>query len=204
MSTDSYSIPTRSGQTVLTVSKSKFIGFTKRVQSRSEMKAFYNEVQKQHPKANHHCWAMITDSPRNSASYGYSDDGEPAGTAGKPIINVLQHSGLGQTGVIITRYFGGIKLGKGGLVKAYTEVAKLAIEATETHPFTETVVLNCHLPYPLENSFRTALKKLNIPLSEVDYGEELRVTIKVTKQETESFKEFIQQKFGNTVKLGRN
>ena len=128
MTHDEYDVPADEYIAEITIQKSRFISTIKRVQSLDEMRSFYEKIQKAHPKANHNCWAAVSGAPTDSGGYGCSDDGEPSGTAGKPILKVLQYSGLGQVGLIVTRYFGGIKLGTGGLVRAYTEAAQAAVE----------------------------------------------------------------------------
>jgi len=87
-----------------------------------------SELRNEFPDANHHCWAIILGSPDASHGQDQSDDGEPKNTAGKPMLNVLQHSGLGHVMAIVTRYFGGVKLGAGGLVRAYSSAVSEAIK----------------------------------------------------------------------------
>ncbi len=86
------------------------------------------ECKKRYPDARHHCWAYLLGDPASASSAAMSDDGEPSGTAGKPIFNVLQHKGVGDIMVVVSRYFGGIKLGAGGLVRAYSAATQQTME----------------------------------------------------------------------------
>lgn len=107
--------------------KSEFIGYAKRVQNEEEAKEFVNEIKSLHKQARHNCWAYVIGSNMNIQRY--SDDGEPQGTAGIPILEVMKKSNVTDCAVVVTRYFGGILLGTGGLTRAYTKGASIAIKA---------------------------------------------------------------------------
>lgn len=108
--------------------KSEFIGYAKRVESEEEAKAFVNEIKSMHKQARHNCWAYVIGE--NYGIQRYSDDGEPQGTAGIPILEVMKKQGITDCAVVVTRYFGGILLGAGGLTRAYTKGASIAIKAS--------------------------------------------------------------------------
>ncbi|EFE96789.1 YigZ family protein [Serratia odorifera DSM 4582] len=91
-------------------------------------KAFILQVKEEHPAARHHCWAFVAGAPSDSQQLGFSDDGEPSGTAGKPILAQLMGSGIGEVTAVVVRYYGGIKLGTGGLVKAYGNGVQQALK----------------------------------------------------------------------------
>ncbi|CCQ10683.1 FIG000605: protein co-occurring with transport systems (COG1739) [Pseudoalteromonas luteoviolacea B = ATCC 29581] len=101
------------------IKKSTFIVHLAHTPTLVDAKHFIQQINRQYPDARHNCWAHVAGPPKGSHVYGFSDDGEPNGTAGKPMLNVLTGSGLGEVTAVITRYFGGIKLGTGGLVRAY-------------------------------------------------------------------------------------
>ncbi|AUG98513.1 IMPACT family protein [Pectobacteriaceae bacterium CE70] len=101
------------------VKKSRFITELSATDGIDAAKAFIQGIRKHHPAATHHCWAFIAGAPNDSQQLGFSDDGEPAGTAGKPILAQLMGSGVGEITAVVVRYYGGVKLGTGGLVKAY-------------------------------------------------------------------------------------
>lgn len=111
------------------IDKSKFIGYAKPIKSEEEAIEFVNEIKKKHKDATHNVWAYTLGKSMNIQRY--SDDGEPQGTAGIPTLEVIKKEDLKDVVVVVTRYFGGIKLGAGGLVRAYTKGAKIGIEAAK-------------------------------------------------------------------------
>lgn len=110
----------------LEIKKSQFICWIKQVTSRDEANAYLAEAKQAYPDARHHCWAYVMGDNAQSLTAAMSDDGEPSGTAGKPILNVLQHKPVNNVMAIVIRYFGGIKLGAGGLVRAYSQAVEQA------------------------------------------------------------------------------
>jgi len=118
------------------IKKSRFISLIVPVLNRQQAQQQIAEIKQQHPQARHHCWAFVAGHPSDSQCLGFSDDGEPSGTAGKPMLAQLQGCGLGQVLALVVRYSGGIKLGTGGLVKAYGGGVQQALSLIET----ETVV----------------------------------------------------------------
>jgi len=113
-----YQIPKQRQRFETEVKRSRFITTIDCVKTKDEAKLLLSELRNEFPDANHHCWAIILGSPDASHGQDQSDDGEPKNTAGKPMLNVLQHSGLGHVMAIVTRYFGGVKLGTIGSVAA--------------------------------------------------------------------------------------
>ncbi|TNE77839.1 MAG: YigZ family protein, partial [Gammaproteobacteria bacterium] len=125
------------------VKKSRFIARVVPVGSREEVKTWVEKAHREHPDARHVCWGYQIGRPGSAAEAAMNDDGEPSGTAGKPILNVIQHKDMGDVLVIVIRYFGGIKLGAGGLVRAYAGAAESVLSAVERvvqQPVVETVV----------------------------------------------------------------
>ena len=114
-----YPVPAESVTFSEEIKKSRFITFLARTEGVEAAKAFIQDIRHQHPAARHHCWAFVAGAPDDSQQLGFSDDGEPAGTAGKPILSQLMGSGIGEITAVVVRYYGGIMLGTGGLVKAY-------------------------------------------------------------------------------------
>ena len=141
-----------------TIHRSRFIVTIARVSSPEEAKRFIDSVRQEHADATHNCWAYVAGEPGSTAQIGASDDGEPKGTAGRPMLTVLLHCGVGEIAAVVTRYFGGILLGTGGLVRAYQGLVKLGLE---TLPVTERVPCE-RLRITLEHSF------VNIALREFE------------------------------------
>ncbi|PHM66391.1 YigZ family protein [Xenorhabdus stockiae] len=127
-----YLIPAASVSFTEEIKKSCFITLLEHTSGVDEAKSFIQRIKQQYPDARHHCWAFVAGAPDDSQQLGFSDDGEPTGTAGKPMIAQLIGSGLGEITAISVRYFGGIKLGTGGLVKAYGNGVQQALKLLET------------------------------------------------------------------------
>lgn len=127
--------------------KSEFIGYAKRVENEEEAKAFINEIKNMHKQARHNCSAYIIGKNMNIQKY--SDDGEPQGTAGIPILEVMKKSRVTDCAIVVTRYFGGILLGTGGLTRAYTKGASIAIKAAGIVEKVEGLKLSFEMEYDL-------------------------------------------------------
>ncbi|WP_058301491.1 YigZ family protein [Gorillibacterium timonense] len=126
---DSYKTVERSGSAEIVIRKSRFIGHARPVATEEEALAFIAEIKKEHSAATHNCSAYVIGE--RDEYQKQSDDGEPSGTAGKPILEVIKHQGLKNVAVVVTRYFGGILLGAGGLIRAYTDGAVAGLAAAK-------------------------------------------------------------------------
>lgn len=127
----------------LVIKKSRFIAWAAPADTREAALEWLSQARAQYPDARHHCWAYLLGSSQRATQAAANDDGEPGGTAGKPILNVIQHKGITNVVVIVIRYFGGVKLGAGGLVRAYagaTEAVLSQTPLTELRPHTECQV----------------------------------------------------------------
>ncbi|MGH1460902.1 MAG: YigZ family protein [Neptuniibacter sp.] len=131
------------------VKRSKFITHIAHTPDKQSSECFIETIQKQHPKANHNCWARIAGLKDQLNCRQSNDDGEPKGTAGKPMLNVLEHSKLCEITVVVTRYFGGIKLGAGGLVRAYSQAVQEAIEILPKTEYLSKYSFSIELPFEL-------------------------------------------------------
>src|SRR5690349_3350547 len=122
-----YLVPARVHRVEQEVQKSRFVTTAAPAPTVEEARAFIARVREEFPDATHNCWAYVAGPPGSTAQVGMSDDGEPHGTAGRPMLTVLLHSGVGDICAVVTRYFGGTLLGTGGLVKAYSGGVQLAL-----------------------------------------------------------------------------
>ncbi|MDP7593535.1 MAG: YigZ family protein [Litorilituus sp.] len=125
--TKSYQIAINQVEHTTLVNRSRFICYLYPCTSSEEAKEYVKQLQTLHGQASHYCYAFLTNASNNSLGYGYSDDGEPSGTAGKPMLAVLQGGGIGEVCAIVVRYFGGTKLGTGGLQRAYADSVRQAL-----------------------------------------------------------------------------
>jgi len=177
----SYFIPLGTQRFELIIKRSKFITTISSVSDKSLAKVFIQSVRDEFLDANHNCWAIIAGNPDDIYQFDQSDDGEPKGTAGKPMLNVLQHSGLGNIAVVVTRYFGGIKLGAGGLVRAYTQCVSEALKQLKLTEFLIREVIEIEMPYSLLDSFSHAIKETNIEISNKTFTERIQLSLLVSE-----------------------
>jgi len=180
--------------------KSRFIASAGRVSNKAEAVEFIQAVRRTFPDASHNCWAYIAGEPNNTVEIGMSDDGEPQGTAGKPMLNVLQHKNVGEIVVVVTRYFGGVKLGAGGLVRAYSNAVQAVMEEL---PLVEVVAVKealLQFPYPHESNIRRLLESLKVEVVNTDYQEQVLMHIKVPENQADELeKKAINQTHGEAV-----
>ncbi|MCT8250787.1 IMPACT family protein [Proteus faecis] len=127
-----YLIPAETVEFSEEIKKSRFITFIAHTEGIDAAKTYIQSIKEQFPDARHHCWAFVAGRPDDSQQLGFSDDGEPTGTAGKPILAPLLGSGMGEVTAVVVRYFGGIKLGTGGLVRAYGSGVQQALKLLPT------------------------------------------------------------------------
>lgn len=177
--TVAYRIPSENREAEIVIQKSRFIAQCFFVACRDDVGAVLAGVRNKYPKAGHHCYAFIAGAPNDSQAYGFSDDGEPNGTAGKPMLNVLMHSGIGCILVVVTRYFGGIKLGTGGLVRAYTDATNEVLGELKTVLREEKTEAELTVSYSMEPLIRNHLEKLSIEFK-VAYSDSVAFELSLT------------------------
>lgn len=186
----SYPIPTERARSEIEIKKSRFIAYAKGVSHREEAMLWLNEIKEQYPDARHHCWAYLIGNPSCATNAAMGDDGEPSGTAGKPILNVLNHKGVGDVMVVVVRYFGGIKLGAGGLTRAYGQAAQAVMEVLSTRQQIEMASMDIVCGFSLEQQIRHWTGKLNGTVDEVLYAQEVHLSVLVP---LEVLQDFIKQ-----------
>lgn len=160
--------------------KSRFIGHIAHVETEEEALAFLNEIRTEHRMARHNVYAYVLRGAGGSAGrVRYSDDGEPARTAGTPTLEAIQHAGLVDVAVVVTRYFGGILLGTGGLVRAYTQATQAAIEAAQVVTISCCVDVLAEVPYSLYESTVRVAEAAGAKVIESDFGAAVALTLRV-------------------------
>ena len=160
----------RASSSDLLIRKSRFIGCVQPMADRAGALQVVARLRAEHPGAAHVCWALLAGG--QSAAV---DDGEPGGTAGRPMLEVLRHHDLDGVLATVVRYFGGVKLGAGGLVRAYTDCVAQALLGAEKVPIVKQVVLRCALPYALEGLARRELVQAGAVLVEVAHGDRVEM-----------------------------
>lgn len=196
---DRFNVPKSQQRFELEIKRSRFITTVVPVSSKSDALSTIETIRAEFPDANHHCWAMVAAAPTNVYHQDQSDDGEPKGTAGKPMLNVLLHSNLGNILVVVTRFFGGIKLGAGGLVRAYTQSVSSALQILETRTqfirFEHSVVL----PYSQLSTLEHWLRSTDIEIVEKEFTDCVSLLLAIPKSELESVTDKITELGGEVL-----
>ena len=188
-------MPTQYGEDEFVEKKSRFIGRVWPVDTEEEALAKIQEMKKQHYDATHNCWAyVIKDGPMR-----FSDDGEPGGTAGNPMMQVLQRENLYNVVCVVTRYFGGILLGAGGLVRAYTKGAKIAIDAAGKSMKRVWTVLYVPCPYTYFERVKLEIEAFGGILRHAEFGAEVELEILLAEAQTQPFLDRLTDMTAGTV-----
>ena len=185
-----YDIPAAFIQHCYVIKKSQFISRVHHVSSRTQAMACLALAKKDYPDARHHCWAYLLGPPTQPLSQAFNDDGEPSGTAGKPILNVLNHSSFGDVMIIVIRYFGGIKLGAGGLVRAYSNVSTEALDKTEKRLKIKQISCLLCMDFRQEDNCRHFLKQCAGSILKLEYHEQISMQIEISKDQQPAIMEY--------------
>jgi len=169
------------------IEKSQFIGYVKPVKDEEEAQAFVQEIKKKHRDATHNVWAYVLGDNNNIQRF--SDDGEPQGTAGVPVLEVLKKTAVRNVCVVVTRYFGGIKLGAGGLVRAYTKGAVIALEAGGIVRRRLYQLIGVEVDYTLLGTIQNQLRLAEYQLKDIAYTDKVQVIVAVLEEEEPDFRE---------------
>ena len=173
----------------LEIKKSDFIAYAYPVHSREQAMFHVEQLRVQYADARHYCWAYIIGDPDNTTSAGFDDDGEPSGTAGRPILNVLQHKSIGNVIIIVVRYFGGIKLGAGGLTRAYAGSAQAAVDQMTLSPYVAMAQVQILAEFATEAQCRYVVESLNGRIDEVTYSKQVTLTVTLAEADIATLKE---------------
>ena len=173
----------------LEIKKSAFITYAYPVTSREQAMFHVEQLREQYADARHHCWAYIIGDPNNTTSAGFDDDGEPNGTAGRPILNVLQHKSIGNIIIIVVRYFGGIKLGAGGLTRAYAGSAQAAVDEMILSPYVPMITVEILAEFATEAQCRYVVESLDGSIENVAYSKQVTLTVTLAEANIEYLKE---------------
>lgn len=174
-----YLIPAQDAHAEVIVKRSEFLAFARHTEGTEEAKAFIHSLKNQYPDARHHCYAYIAGKPTDSNLYGFSDDNEPSGTAGMPIFTHLKHSQVGEVTLVVVRYFGGTKLGTGGLARAYGDAARQVLIKLETKKRIKMELITLNTSFELEAEVRKCIENAQGKILNVIYSEKVRLECSV-------------------------
>ncbi len=192
---EAYLVPTQFGEDEFYERKSHFIGRVWPVETEEDALEKIQQMKKQHYDATHNCWAYII----RDGAVRFSDDGEPGGTAGMPMLQVLQREGLQNIVCVVTRYFGGILLGAGGLVRAYTKGAKIAVDAAGKSIKRVWTVVYVPCPYPFYERIRLEVSAFGGIIRQTDFGAEVELELLFPQEKTNEFLERLTDLTSGTV-----
>ena len=186
-----YKTVMRDGEDEIVEKKSRFIAHVKPVTTEEEALQFIEELKKKYWDARHNCYAFIIG--KNAQVVRFSDDGEPSGTAGKPILAVLQNQELRDVVVVVTRYFGGVLLGTGGLVRAYTQSTQVGLNAAQICTMTPMVIITTVIDYTLIGKIKYVLAQNDALVQDEKYGADVTITFGIpSDKKTRLIKELIE------------
>lgn len=187
-------VPLMPSRTTIKVNNSEFIASIGAAPTVDAARLFIQSIRTEFPDASHHVPAFIV-GHGNSTIEHQSDDGEPSGTAGRPVLQVLKGSKLGDAVLVVTRYFGGQKLGTGGLVRAYTDAAKSVLEITRIGRKTSVDVLQLKIPYPFYERIKRDLEELEVHIQQETFAESVTMDLEVETEHIDSVVAFISSKY---------
>ena len=193
-----YPIPARTTRTELIVKRSRFIAIVAYAETVEEARAFIRQIRDEMPDATHHVYAFRV-GYGSSVNEGLSDDGEPSGTSGKPTMAVLRGADLGDSVLVITRYYGGVKLGTGGLVRAYSDSAKAVLELLPRTEKVSTSTVKISLPYSNYEQVKRMLPDYQAGILDEDFSESISLTLSIPDDFLQAFSDVISDfTLGNT------
>lgn len=181
-----YNIPATQHQFEFEIKRSQFICYAAHTDHREAAENFIQNIRKLHPQARHVCWAYIAGEP-NTTIMSMSDDGEPSGTAGRPMLKILQYSGLGEIAVAVVRYFGGIKLGTGGLQRAYSDAVSGVLEDLPLKLKVPREQIEFCYDYALESIVRHVLSRYDIDGEQLSYNEQVSISLQIASTQLDAF-----------------
>ena len=195
---DSYLVPAGYGEAEFVEKRSRFIGQLWRVETEEEARAHIEEVRKQYHDARHHCFCYVL---REGNILRYGDDGEPQGTAGQPMLNVFLKEEVTNTVCVVTRYFGGILLGAGGLTRAYGGTAKLTLDAAGISRMRLWAVLAVPCPYPMYERMRLLVEKSGGTVENADFGTDVLLRVLLPAVAVYAFQEKVTELSAGTIEV---
>ena len=193
---EEYCVPCAEAESEFTEKRSRFIGHVRCVETEAEARAFIEQMKKKYYDARHNCWCYVL---HEGGVVRYGDDGEPQGTAGQPMLNVFQREGVENVVCVVTRYFGGVLLGAGGLTRAYAKSAKDTLDAAGKARMTLWTRLGVHVPYPLFERLSRLIDAHGGVIEGNDYGADVAVTLRLPKESTEAFATALTELSGGGV-----
>jgi uncharacterized YigZ family protein len=182
-----YPIPGATHRVEEEIRRSRFITTVAHTPTVEDARAFMASMREEFSDASHNCWAYLIGPPGSTSQVGMSDDGEPHGTAGRPMLMVLEHAGFGDIAAVVTRYFGGTLLGKGGLVRAYSNGVQLALESLPVSERIPSIDLQVVVDYSAVTPLQRLFNKFEILASEEEYALDVTYSLRIPEEQADPF-----------------
>ena len=173
--------------TEIVIRRSRFFAQCAHTPNPATARAFVDQIRRQHADATHNCWAYAAGAPGDTAQIGSSDDGEPHGTAGRPMLQIVLHSGIGELCVVVSRWFGGVKLGTGGLVRAYQDSVRESLASLPVRQRVPECSLQLALGYAHVDALRRMLPTFEARLENEEYLADARLQLRLPLEHVEAF-----------------
>ncbi|WP_018694387.1 YigZ family protein [Algicola sagamiensis] len=199
-----YQIPQAPCTTTIEVKRSQFICHIAHTPDVVSARQFVAQMKEEYPDASHNCSAFVAGAPKDSQCYGFSDDGEPSGCAGRPMLKVLQGQNIGEICVVVTRYFGGIKLGTGGMARAYADAVKEGLRGVTWQTKKPQTVLYLAFPFEYESTMRYLVKSHDAHWLETEYGTQVDCHIEIEEEKVKIFLEQSKEKTNAKLIINEN
>ena len=183
-----YPVPAARHRAEQTIDRSRFICTLARAETAGDAHALVREVSAEHAGATHHCWAFVAGPPGSTNQVGMSDDGEPHGTAGRPMLTVLLHSGVGEIAAVVTRHYGGVKLGTGGLARAYGGTVQLALETLPRAERVDYAALTVGFGYASIAAVQQLLAASGAEIDATAYDADVRYDVRVPRAQVDGLR----------------
>lgn len=196
-----YLIPAQTAEFSEEIKKSRFITYLQAVQGIEQARVFWRQVRQQHPQARHYCWAAVAGRPNDSQQLGFSDDGEPSGTAGKPMLSILLGSGIGEISAVVVRYYGGIQLGTGGLVRAYSHGVQQALKQLQTQEKVERQGCRLVCDYGQLHLVQQLIKQYDIEIWSQQFLQAVELQLGISDDQLAAFSGMLNDRSGGNLKL---
>ena len=194
-----YKIVIQEGHAEQIIEKSKFIAYVKPVMDREDAQSYFEEIKRRHKDATHHVPAMVIGE--QFQIQWASDDGEPQGTAGPPLVHMLVKEQITNVAILIVRYYGGIKLGPGGLIRAYTSTAKLALEVAGTRQVQAMVELTCQVAYPFLQKIESLGAEGYFQILNCDYNESVTIVLMFAESQKQAIQTMLSDLTSGSLKI---
>lgn len=194
-----YPVPATRHRIEQVIDRSRFVCTIERVRTTDDAQAFIKEMNAEFPDATHNCWAYVVGVPGSTDRIGMSDDGEPHGTAGRPMLTVLAHCGIGEIAAVVTRYYGGIKLGTGGLVKAYGGAVQEALATLATVERVDTVTVTFAVGYGQIGAVQQLLPTVDAEVLEQQFEADAQFTVRLPRTQYSTLQTHVQNLMRGTA-----